>query len=83
MNDPDCSADDVTVSFKVKNMQNAPSKLPSDEISAFWTTSRYMDVCQYKGDGGVPYKMINSESGAIEWDTVSINQDSEDFGVSN
>jgi hypothetical protein len=76
MNDPDCSADDKVVSFTVKNMVNAPSRLPSDEISAFWTTSRYMDVCQYKGDNDVPYQITNAEAGAIEWNTVSINQDS-------
>lgn len=83
IDDADCEKDDAVISFTVKDMTNAPSSLPSAPITAFWTSSRYMDVCEYQGDNDVPYQITNEDSGEIVWDTVSINQDSKDYGSNN
>ena len=78
-----CMQDDAEISFSVEDMTNAPSTLPSESIEAFWTSSNYMDVCEYQGDPDVPYTIKNTISGTIDPNTVAINQDSEDYGINN
>ena len=65
--------DDAEISFSVEDMTNAPSTLPSESIEAFWTSSNYMDVCEYQGDPDVPYTIKNTISGTIDPNTVAIN----------
>lgn len=67
-------------------MTNAASLLPSDEITAYWTSKRYMQVCEYKkvdetSGEVIPYQIVNLNPGTIVSETTSISQDSKDYGV--
>ena len=53
--DNDCLKDDAEISFSVEGMTNAASLVKSEAIAAYWSTSKYMKVCEYEGDNGATF----------------------------
>ena len=71
--DADCLVDDAEISFSVEDMTNAASRVKSEAIEAYWTSSSYMRVCEYEGENGATFHIQNTEAGTIEQDTISIS----------
>jgi hypothetical protein len=59
-----CAEPLAQISFSVEDVINAPTRLESDGIYAYWTSKEYQSVSEYVSS--TPATIVNQEAGVLD-----------------